>query len=457
MVRQSRLKSFFKTTPTKYILISFAAIILVGAFLLCLPISNTDGKWLPFIDGLFISTSSVCVTGLAVFDIAIKFTLFGEIVTLLLVQIGGLGFVTIASMLFLLIGKKINYSTRMALQESLSQEHNQGVVKTVIRVVIFTFICELVGFLMLVPSMINFAGNFWKGLYFALFLAITAFCQAGFDPFGVLTAESSSLIPFANNAFVLIPIMLLIIVSGIGFVAIFDLFKKNRNQKRTMLHTRVVLWMTGILIFAGAGLFMFFEWNNPNTIGNMSTGNKILNAFFQSITTRSSGFATFDQSQLTPISQALSGGLMFIGGSPMSLAGGIKTTTLFVLLLMLFRNTDREGNIIYKNKKIKNSLISKAVKITLIATMFILTSSTLIYVFEGGAQSLGAIIYETISAVCTVGLSFGITSTLSVASKLVLSLLMFAGRIGMLAIALAFKTKEYSAEIEYVEARITVG
>ena len=457
MVRQSRLKSFFKMTPTKYILISFATIILVGAFLLCLPISNTNGQWLSFVDSLFTATSSVCVTGLAVFDVAVELTLFGQIVVLLLIQVGGLGFVTITTFLFVLVGKKINYSTRMALQESLNQENNQGIIKTMQRVLIITFSCEFVGFLLLAPSMIKFSGNVGSGLFKALFLSVSAFCNAGFDPLGSATPNLSNLISMADNAFVLIPIMLLIVLGGIGFIVILDVFKKDHNQRKLMLHTRVVLWVTGILIFVGAGLFMILEWNNPNTIGNLRTGDKIVNAFFQSITTRTAGFTTIDQSALNPVSQVLSGFLMFVGGSPASIAGGIKTTTLFILLLMLFRNTDKNGNIIYKNKKIKNSLLSKAVRITLIAFMLVIISSISIYLIEGGAHSFGAVVYDTISAVCTVGLSFGITPVLSIPSKLILSALMYTGRIGMLAIPLAFKIKDYGVEIEYVEAKITVG
>lgn len=457
MVRQSRLKSFFKMTPTKYILISFAAIILVGAFLLCLPISNTDGKWIPFVDSLFTSTSAVCVTGLAVFDVAAEFTLFGQIIVLLLIQVGGLGFVTLTTFLFVLVGKKINYSTRMALQESLNHESNQGVLKIMLKVLIITFSCEFIGFLMLAPSMIQFSGNFWSGIFKALFLSISAFCNAGVDSLGSSTPNFSNLMAVADKELILIPLMLLIVMGGIGFVVILDVFRKDKKQKKMMLHTRVVLWVTGILILVGAGMFMILEWNNPNTLGGFSTGDKIVNAFFQSITTRTAGFSTIDQAALNPVSQVVSGFLMFVGGSPASIAGGIKTTTLFILLLMLFRNTDKNGNIIYKNKKIKNSLLSKAVRITLIAVVLVTISSMAIFVIEGGSYSFGTIVFETLSAICTVGLSFGITPLLSVYSKLILSLLMYTGRIGMLTIPLAFKTKEYSAEIEYVEAKITVG
>lgn len=457
MALKTKFKDFFKMTPSKYILVSFAGAILIGAFLLCLPISHASGNWCSFVDALFTSTSSVCVTGLMVFDVAMELSLFGQIVVLLLIQIGGLGFVTITSFLFLLVGKKINYSTRITLQESLNQEHNQGIVKTVHRIFIITFFCELVGFLMLAPSMIEFTGEFWSGLFKALFLSVSAFCNAGFDPLGGATAEFSNLAYFANNSLVLIPVMLLTVIGGIGFIVILDIFDRNKKPKKLMLHTRVVLWMTGILIFAGAGSFMALEWNNPDTIGNFSVWDKIVVSFFQSINVRGSGFFVFEQSSMTSVSIIISQLFMIVGGSPVSLAGGIKTTTLFVILLLLFKNPDKNGNIVYKNKLIKNTLINKAVRIVTIMIGLVVIGTILITIIEGGRFSVDAVIIEIIAAVTTIGMSFGITPFLGTASKIILSLLMYAGRIGMLTIPLAFKAKETVAEIEYAEARITVG
>ena len=457
MAIKTRFKDFFKMTPPKYILVSFAGLILLGAFLLCLPISNTSGNWASFIDALFTSTSSVCVTGLMVFDVAMELSLFGQIVVLLLIQIGGLGFVTLTSFIFLLVGKKINYSTRITLQESLNQEHNQGILRTVKKVLIITLSCELVGFLILAPSMIDFTGEFWSGLFKALFLSVSAFCNAGFDPLGGATPELSNLAFFIDKSWVLIPVMILTVIGGIGFIVIFELFDFSKKNKKLTLHTRVVLWVTGILIFGGAAAFLILEWNNPATIGGLSGWDKVVNAFFQSITTRTAGFATFNQGEMSSVSVLISAFLMMVGGSPVSIAGGIKTTTLFVILLMLFKNPDKNGNIIYKNKAIKNMLITKAVRIVTIMVGLLIISTISIFLIEGGAFSIDSIIYESISAVCTVGLSFGITSLLSVPSKIILSLLMYAGRIGMLTIPFAFKSKETPATIEYVEAKITVG
>lgn len=444
-------------SPAKVILLGFASFILVGAFLLCLPISNRSGEWASFVDALFTSTSSVCVTGLMVFDVAIELSLFGQFVVMVLIQIGGLGFVAITSLLFLLVGKKIDYATRLTIQESMNKDDSKDVVKTLVFVVIATFVCEFVGFVALAPSMIKLSDSFGMGLFRAMFMAVSGFCNAGFDSFGKLSPELSNLINYSERATILIPIMFLIVMGGVGFIVVIDLIKKAKTKKKLNLHTKVVLWMTAVLILLGAGLFLALEWNNPNTIGKMSVGDKILNGFFQSVTTRTAGFSAIDQSQMNQVTIILCEVLMFIGGSPASMAGGIKTTTFFILLLLVFKSSGQNGNIVYKNKKITNGMISKAMKIVIIAIGSLLVSCSLICIFEDGAFSIGAIVYECVSAICTVGLSFGITPLLSAGSKFVLMLLMYMGRIGMLTIPLAFKQKNHAYGIEYVDAKIIVG
>ncbi len=457
MLETKRNIKFFKMTPAKVILLGFASFILIGAFLLCLPICNRAGQWVSFIDALFTSTSSVCVTGLMVYDVGVKLNMLGQFVVMILIQLGGLGFVSITSILFLLVGKKINYATRLTIQESLNQDDTKDVVKTVIIVVVSTLIIEFIGFLMLAPSMVKFSNNFGSGLFKAMFLSVSAFCNAGFDPLGVATPELSNLAHFSNNAFVLIPIMLLIVLGGIGFIVIIEIATKTKARKKFNLHTRVVLTMTLLLIILGAGLILALEWNNGKTIGSFSVGDKIVNAFFQSITTRTAGFSTIDQSQMSPLTIVICEILMLAGGSPASMAGGLKTTTVFILLLFLFKRTDRNGNIIYKSKKISNNLISKAVKLFLTAILLLLVGVSLIYLFENQSFTLDAILYETISALCTVGLSFGITPILCWQSKFILSILMYVGRIGMLTIPMAFKLKNQTSGIDYPEAKITVG
>lgn len=449
----------FKFTPAKTIIIGFMGIILIGAFLLCLPASNMNGKWFSFVDALFTSTSAVCVTGLAVVDVAMEFTIFGQIVVLFLIQIGGLGFISLTCLIFMMLRKKINYSTRMTIQESLNKDNAQGVVKMVRNIIIVIFAIEFVGFLCLAPSMVKFTGEFWSGCFKALFLSVSAFCNAGFDPLGSNTAEFSNLTFFSNNSLVLIPVMLLVIIGGIGFAVIFDIFNFKKESKKLRLHTKIVLIVTGILIVGGALLFGLFEWNNPNTIGNMSIYDKIINCLFQSITPRTAGFATFDQAQLSSASINITNFLMVIGGSPMSVAGGIKTTTLFVLIVALLKPVTENGGINFSKKNISNKIIVKSVKLLLAYISIIFVSSTLITLIESGANlSFNSVMFECISALSTVGLSLGITPTLSVASKLLVTLLMFVGRVGMLTLPLAFKSKNnIDNEIEYADSKLIVG
>ena len=232
MIKDSKSSKFFKFTTSKIILLGFSTLILIGAFLLCLPISNTAGTWSSFIDALFTSTSSVCVTGLIVYDVAIELSLFGQIIVLFLIQIGGLGFVSVTSFLFLLIGKKIDYATRLTIQESFNKEDSQDVIKTVIIVTLTTFICEFIGFLMILPSMIQYTGSFSSGLFKSLFLAVAAFCNAGIDPMGSTTPSFSNLSCFSGNAWILIPVMILIFIGGIGFIVITDLINRVKNRKK---------------------------------------------------------------------------------------------------------------------------------------------------------------------------------------------------------------------------------
>lgn len=457
--RNKLTNKIFKLTPAKTIVLGFLGIILIGTLLLCLPISHTNKRWFGFVDSFFTSTSAVCVTGLSVIDIAKQLTLFGQIVILILIQIGGIGFVTLACLIFMLLGKKINYSTRMSLQESLNTETTQGLVKMVKKIILVVFSVEFIGFLCLAPSMINFTGNFASGCFKALFLSISAFCNAGFDPLGDSTMEFSNLAHFANNSFVLIPVMLLIVLGGIGFVVIFDLFNFKRETKKIQFHTKVVLIITSILILGGALLFAIFEWNNPNTIGNMTTFNKIINCFFQSITPRTAGFATFDQGSLTSASVYITNFLMIIGGSPMGIAGGIKTTTFLVLIIILFKQPLNDGSYNFKKLKFKNKTIFKTIRLLLSVITLISIGSLLISLFEiGKTITFTQILFETISAVSTVGLTLGITPILTIGSKLVLTLLMFVGRVGMLTIPLAFSTKNnIENEIEFADSKIIVG
>jgi trk system potassium uptake protein TrkH len=286
-------------------------------------------------------------------------------------------------------------------------------------------------------------------------MSISSFCNAGFDVFGTETSQFMSLNAFASNVLMLLPIMMLIILGGIGFVVLTGGIKNIRTNQ----HIRVVVIVTLVLIFGGALAFMLAEWNNSMTIGDMSTGEKILNSFFQSVSTRTAGCATFDQGGLTTLGQIITIILMFIGGSPTSIAGGIKTTTLFVLFIFLIKKSNSNGTIVYRDRRFTSTMIFKAVKIVLYSMIVIIISTITIIAIEGDSVSIMSVVYECVSAISTVGLSMGITPYLTIASKIILALVMFAGRVGMLTIVFALSTKADTnlEQIEYTNTDIIVG
>ena len=448
------------TAPAKIIL-SFLGLILVGSFLLCTPLASNTGQWWTFIDALFTGTSAVCVTGLTVVDTAVHFSVFGQIVLLVLIQIGGFGFISVSALILLAAGKKLTYKSRVTLQESLNRDFNQGVVKLLKQIAIVIFSIEGVGFILLLPSMIASYGA--AGIFKAIFLSISAFCNAGFDILGTAGTEFSSLAPFAKNVFVLLPIMFLIVLGGIGYAVILECFGKikKENKKPLSLFVKIVLKMTILLIVLGTVLFAIFEWNNPNTIGNMSTFEKIMNSLFQSITPRTAGFSTFDQANLTSAGRVVTDVLMFIGGSPTSIAGGVKTTTIFVLIAYSFRATGKTGDIIINKKSISNKVVQKSVRIVIFAITLCVAATLAICLLERGnpVATSSSVIFEVISAISTVGVTLGLTPTLGVVSKLILIVLMFVGRVGYLTLAFAIKRKSKDADglIQYPDSKIIVG
>ena len=455
ILSMERKKFKLRLSPSLQVLLGFMGLILLGTFLLALPISNRNGEWLNFIDALFSSTTSVCVTGLVVVDVGFQFTLFGQFVIMFLIQMGGLGIVALTSLIFLLLRKKINFSSRVAIKESLNRESMQGIVKFIKRVIILTFTIEAIGALCMLYSTITFTGSFWRGLFAACFMAISSFCNAGIDVFGSETSQFMSLNPFASDVLMQISVMMLIIIGGIGFAVIIDGFKNFKNNQ----HAKVVVFTTITLIFGGATLYMICEWNNPLTIGNMSVGEEIINSFFQSVTTRTGGASTFDQAGLTMPGTILTMFLMFVGGSPTSTAGGIKTTTLFILLLLLIKAPNDNGNLVFKNRRISVNILLKAVKIVLYSTIVLIIGVTIISVVEGDNFSFIEVVFECISALSTVGLTMGITPYLSPISKLVVLSIMFIGRVGMMTIILALSARasNINNQIEYINTDIIVG
>ncbi|MBR1890463.1 MAG: Trk family potassium uptake protein [Clostridia bacterium] len=445
------------------VIISFVAVILVGSLLLSLPIASKDGKWFSYIDALFTSTSAVCVTGLSVVDTAVHFSLFGQIVIMFLIQIGGIGFISLSALFLLAAGKRLGYKNRVMLQESLNQDTSQGMVVLIKKIAKIVLIIEGVGFVCLLPSMIVSYG--WlNGMFKALFLSISAFCNAGFDVLGTTGTEFSNLAPFARAAYVLLPIMFLIVLGGIGYATIVEVagkFGKGKQKRKLTLQAKIILSMSGILILSGAILFAIFEWNNPLTIGKMSVFDKIINSLFQSVTPRTAGFSTFDQANLTSASRVVTDILMFIGGSPGSVAGGVKTTTIFVLFLAAFRAAGEKGDVILNHKRIRNQTIMKALRIVFLTITIAVFATIMLCLIEkdNAAITSSSVIFEVLSAISTVGLTLGVTPTLKIASKMILILLMFIGRVGTITIAFAMRRKSPDAHgmIEYEDSHIAVG
>lgn len=453
--------------PTRIIALGFATLIFVGAFLLCLPIAHNDMQWFPFIDALFTSTSAVCVTGLIVADTATQFSLFGQLTILLLIQIGGLGVMTATTMLFLMMRKRITLKNRLIMQEAISEDRLQGIVQNIKRILFMTFFIELLGALMLMFSFIPRYGAY--GIYVSIFSSISAFCNAGFDIFGVLETPLSSLTPFVENAFVCLPIMALIATGGLGFMVINDCHRAIWHKKRLSISSKIVLGTTLILILLSWLIFALAEWNY--SLKGLSIGGKLLASLFQSITPRTAGFNSVNLTTMTPISYMVTVILMFIGASPSSTGGGVKTTTIAILIIVTIRTLQGQQDVNIKRSKINYMAVRKAIAIIMFAITYILISTLLIVAFEGNKFSQDTasttfnmtfsskVLYEVVSAFATVGLTLGITPELGVASKLILCLTMFVGRVGTLTIGFSLLkgARVNSKKIEYTDAKILIG
>lgn len=447
-------------TPTRVILLGFIVIILIGSLFLTLPISNKDGKWLSYIDSLFTATSAVCVTGLVVRDTAVQFTGFGQAVILILIQIGGLGFMTVATLIFIMMGKKITLRERLAIQESMVQYNLQGLVKLIRAVGLMTLIIETTGALLLMITFVPYYG-FWKGVYFSFFHSISAFCNAGFDIMGTTAAPYQGYSVFATSFLACFPLLILIIIGGLGFTVMRDIIN-TRKWPKLNIHSKVVLTMSGILIVVGTLFFMVSEYNNNLTIGNMSFGDKLLASLFQSVTPRTAGFSTINQGDMTSASKLFTILLMFIGASPGSTGGGIKTTVLFVIIVLVVSNLRGRNQALIDKQEISSKKIMKAVTIIVFAMSIIFISATLIMLSEQGkpGMSFEKIIFEAVSAFGTVGLSMGITPYLSTFSKFIVTLTMYLGRVGPLSVGIALAAKYgvgVNNNIKYPEAKIMVG
>lgn len=426
-----------------------------------LPISNKSGEFIPFIDAFFTATSATCVTGLVVVDTAVNYTLFGQIVILLLIQIGGLGFMTLTTLLFLIIGKKITLKERLLIQESLSQGSLQGLVKLTKGIFKLTLIIESIGAIILMIGFLLSGLPFAKSLYYGIFHSISAFCNAGFDVLGADYGAYVGMGAFSKNPLILMTLSILITFGGIGFIVVGDIIKAKK-WSRLMLHTKIVLVVTATLTALSFVVFLFSEWNNPETIGTMNAGDKIFNCLFQAVTPRTAGFSTFNQASMSRQSQSFSMMMMFIGASPTSTGGGIKTTTLFILIVVAIANVKGKKEVIVDMQKISLPQIFKAVTIFISGIACVFCSTMILACTETHLEinNLKNLLFESISAYATVGLTLGVTPTLTVWGKLVISGTMFIGRVGAITISVAFAKQNMIKNnnlIKYPDAKIIAG
>lgn len=451
-----------KLQPAQIIVFGFFLLILVGAVLLSLPFSTLPGHKVSFLDAFFTSTSAVCVTGLVVVDTGTTYTLFGQIVIILLIQAGGLGVMTVTTMVFLLIGKRITLAERMILRESLNEFDLAGLVKMILKVIKVTLFAELVGAGLLAIRFVPLFGL--KGVYYSLFHSVSAFCNAGFDVFGQEYSPFCSLVPFASDPIVVLTISALIITGGLGFMVVSDIFSVSRirARKRMNRYSKLVLVATGVLLVIGMAAFYAVELGNEKTLGGLDTGGKILGGLFQSVTPRTAGYNTIDQNAMMPVSKFITIMLMFIGASPAGTGGGIKTTTAAIVTLFAAYGIIGRKDITLRERRISPGTMQRAIIITISSFVFVVAACIALVGIEGdrgGMFSSENLIYEVVSGFGTVGLTTGITPQLSAASHIVLIITMFVGRVGLtsLVISLASRAGQSNSCIRYPEERFMVG
>lgn len=444
------IKKWF--TAPRLILLGFLSFIILGTFLLMLPLSNTSGQVLNFSDALFTATSATCVTGLTVNIVATDFTTFGHVVILILVQIGGLGVMTITSAVYLLIGKRFTLYNRMTLKSNFEQASIQDFAKIMFSILKIVFVVELAGAVLLSIAFSRYY-SVPTSIWYGIFHSISAFCNSGFD---IISANGTSFTAFYSDPFVLIPTALLVVIGGLGFIVIIDILK-NHNWRKFQPQTKIVLIVSSVLLILGTLIYTAAEWNN--TFADMSAFDKIVNAIFQSANTRTAGFSTILNTKLSSVSLITTIVLMFIGASPGSTGGGLKTTTLFVLFASIIPMVKNKKTLVFDNHKISASTIKKATAMLMMALGILFVSLIAISFTEKGAFTSENLVFELISAYSTVGQSMGVTANLSLLGRYIVMLNMFLGRVGSMTLFIAItQNHNLSKEpkIKYPEVNINL-
>jgi len=439
-------KKKFTLSTTQIIMLSFLITILLGSFLLALPVSSANGKPVPYVDAVFTATTATCVTGLVTLPTVSTWSVFGQVVILILIQIGGLGVITIVSAVMIMLHKRMGIGDRLLLQDAFNLNSLAGIVRFVKKVILGTFLVESIGALL---YMLVFIPEFGlKGIWISVFTSISAFCNAGIDIIGY-----NSLCDYATNPMINITTSMLIILGGIGYIVWWDVMevakkatrKNYRIFKNLTLHSKIAIVTTLILILGGGALILLSEFDNPLTIGKMSVIDKIQVSLFQSVTTRTAGFATVPQQDLTNTSSILCLLLMFIGGSPVGTAGGIKTVTLAVLVVSALASIQNKNEVSLFERNVSRQAISKAVAVTAMS-FAIMFASTLFLSAVTNADALD-VLYETVSATATVGLTRDLTPYLNTAGKIVIIATMYFGRVGPISLALALNSDKTNHNI----------
>lgn len=460
-----------KLRPTQIIMLGFLLTILTGAVLLTMPFSSASGECTSFIDALFTSTSAVCITGLAVVVTAEHWSVIGQWIILALIQVGGLGFMSFVTLIFLAMGRRITMRERTVIQEAFNLNQHSGLIRFAKYIFKFTFTVEMIGAFLLSVRFIPQYG-LWGGIYRGIFHGVSAFCNAGFDVLGKV-----SLIDYSGDVIINFTIMALIVIGGLGFPVVQDIFELFKNlfiQKRSIMfsvsrlkvQSKIAIFATAILIFVPALCIFIFENSNPGTMDTMSTGQKAMASLFQSVTLRTAGFATIDQGAMRYGSKIISIVCMFIGGSPAGTAGGAKTVTIAILIIAVFSLVKGRDEVNAFNRNIGLDVLQKALSVVIMMIAVVIMSVIALSVTEaellvgnGGSFELLDIVYEVISAIATVGLTTGITPMLSDAGKVILVICMYIGRVGPISLAMSLSVNHSNLDnlIHYPEGKVIVG
>lgn len=439
-----------KFSDVQILALGFVTVIFIGGVILSMPISSASGEWTNFLDSIFTATSATCVTGLVTVDTGTHWSMFGQTVIMILIEIGGLGFMSFAAFIAILLGKKITLKNRLIMQEAMNAFSIQGLVKMVKYVLVFTFAIQFGGAVLLSTQLIPEFG-LGKGMFYSIFHSVSTFCNAGFDLFG----NFNSLTQYHSNPVVLLTISALIVIGGLGFTVLIEIYN-YRSKKKFSMHSKVVLLITGILIVGGAIIIFMLEYKNPATLGPMSFFDKVINSILASITPRTAGVNSISTDGMTLGGKFLTIILMFIGGSPGSTAGGLKTTTFGIILFtVICVIRGREDTEIF-GRRFSKELVYKSFSLLFIGMTLVMFVTMILTIVEPG-ESFISLLYEATSAFGTVGLTTGVTTRLSEAGKIIIIIMMYLGRVGPLTVALALANKQKKSKVKYPEGKVLIG